>query len=63
MTACGMTVLMYEEKAWLDETALDPEYVMQSAFRVKYSDDNIMTFKIEVRNKDACVCKLARQAI
>ena len=63
MTTHGMTVLMYEEKAGLDEKVLDLEYVMQSEFRVKYSDDNIMTFKIEVRNKDACICKLARQAI
>ena len=58
MTTHGTTVLMYEEKSGLDEEALDLEYVMQSEFR-----DNIMTFKIEVRNKDACICKLARQAI
>ena len=30
---------------------------------LKYSDDNIMTFKKEVHNKDAYVCQLARQAI
>ena len=30
---------------------------------LKYSDDNIMTFKIEVRYKDAYVSQLARQAI
>ena len=41
---------------------IDPKYIIQSEFRVKYLDDNIMIFTIEVLNKDACICKLARLA-
>ena len=63
MTTRGTTVQMHKEKAGLDENALDLEYIVLSEFRVKYSDDNIMTFKIEVHNKDACICELSRQAI
>ena len=41
MTARRNAVPMYEEKAGPGEKGMDPKYVTQSEFRVKYSDDNI----------------------